>query len=99
MAPIPPIQRKQQQRRTSTTITTDDVIDNYGRTLTTLHRKQRRLDHEQDENTEIARQHAAQGDNSVDSQKIIFRDIFALHKYTLYMNHVSWIDGGNGMQI
>lgn len=99
MAPIPPKTRKQPRRNNVTTVTTDDVIDRSGRTLTTIHRKQKRLDREQDENTLIARQHAAQGDNSEDGQKIIFRDIFALHKYTLYMNHVSWIDGGNGMQI
>lgn len=99
MAPIPPKYKKQARKQGPTTVSTDNVIDQYGRTLTTLQRKQKRLDREQDENTEVARQHAAQGDNDKDAQKIIFRDIFAGHKYILYMSAVAWIDNGNGMQI
>lgn len=100
MAPIPPIQRKQQQRRTSTTITTDDVIDQYGRTLTTLHRKQRRLDREQDDNTTIAREHAKLSEGSKQgNSKIIFRDVIPGRGYTLIFNDTSWLNSGTSLQV
>lgn len=100
MAPIPPKYKKQARKQGPTTVSTDNVIDQYGRTLTTLQRKQKRLDREQDENTEVARQHAKLGEQSKQgNSKIIFRDIIPYRNYTLTFNDTSWLNSGTSLQV
>lgn len=99
MAPIPQKQKMNLQQPQQVTVSTDNVIDDYGRTLTTLHRKQKRLDQQQTEKTIIARQHASQGDDEVVSGKIIYRDIFPGRKYLLTFNSTSWLGSGASLQV
>lgn len=100
MAPVPTVRKKKTRQAGPLTVSTDNVVDNYGRTLTTLQRKQRRIDEEQTENTTVARQHAKLGEPSKQgTSKIIFRDIIPYRKYVLLFNDTSWLNSGTSLQV
>lgn len=92
MAPIPQKQKKKLQQPQQVTVSTDNVIDDYGRTLTTLHRKQKQLDQEQTEKTIVASQHATRSDADENNKKFIFRDVFPYRKYKLIFNTGQWLN-------
>jgi prefoldin subunit 5 len=98
MAPIPQVIKKKPTRAQTTTVGADNVIDDFGRTLTYLQRRQKSLDQQQDKNTTVARQHAAQNESD-NKNTLVYRDVFPGRKYKLALNDVLWIGGDNTLTI
>lgn len=80
-------------------VSTDNVIDDLGRNLTSLHQRQRRIDKDLDKNTTIARQHASQYESDMQKSKLVYRDVFPARKYVLTLSDTRWITEGNKVQI
>ena len=99
MAPIPQVTKKKLTRAQPQTVSTDNVVDDLGRTLTHLNRKQKSLDKKQSDNITINRQHAQQYESDLQKGKLIYRDVFPGRKYKLTLSDTTWIGGDNVVTI
>lgn len=95
MAVIPPKSQKVPKRTQRQNVSTDEVIDEYGYSLSYILRKQKYVDVKQDDNTTVATQHAALNTSDTQQNKLIFRDVFPGHKYKLTLSDTSWMGGSN----
>lgn len=95
MAVIPPKSQKVPKRTHRQNVSTDEVIDEYGYSLSYILRKQKYVDVKQDDNTTVATQHAALNTSDTQQNKLIFRDVFPGHKYKLTLSDTSWMGGSN----
>lgn len=99
MAPIPQIPNKKPQQPQQLIVSMDNVIDDLGRSLTALQRKQRRTDQSQSDNITINRQHAQQYESDIQKDKLIYRDVFPGRKYKLTLSDTTWMGDSNTVEI
>lgn len=100
MAPVPTIRKKQKPAaQKPVTVETDNVYDEYGRSLTSLLHKQNRTDAKQSDNITVNRQHAQQNESNTRKNNLIYRDVFPGRKYKLYLSDTTWITGSNTVTI
>lgn len=100
MAPVPTIRKKQKPTaQKPVTVETDNVYDEYGRSLTSLLQRQKRTDAKQSDNITVNRQHAQQNESNTRKNNLIYRDVFPGRKYKLYLSDTTWITGSNTVTI
>lgn len=99
MAPIPQKKKTRPRQAGPVRVSTDNVVDEYGQTLTYLQARQNRVDRDQTRKTAINRQHAAQYESDINKNKLIYRDVFPGRKYKLTLSDTSWMGGSNVVTI
>lgn len=96
MAPVPHSTKKKLQEVKQKIIYTSDVIDNSGRALSQLLRRQNLTDRKQNNNITVAREHSSLGESD---NTLVFRDIFPGRKYQLTLSDTTWMGSGNVVTI
>lgn len=96
-APIPHKQKKQ-VRTTQTNVSTNNVYDEFGRSMTSVISSQKRTNKKQQNDITVARQHARKNESS-NNGVIVFRDIFPGMKYKLIISDTTWVSADNTLKV
>lgn len=93
MPPIPIKPKNAPKKQVQRDVQASNVYDNLGRSLDSLLRSQTRTNRDQEQQSIINRQHAAQYESDISSNKLIYRDVFPGRKYKLTLSDTTWMGG------
>lgn len=99
MAPIPTKRKYNNDPPFPVAVSTDNVYDDYGKSLNELMQDQSRTDSQQTENIAINRQHATQYESNTEKNRLVYRDVFPGRKYKLTLSDTTWMGSGNTVTI